>query len=128
MNNPFDHALDPHYPEVPNPEQLITGDTARELLDNAGLEGLRLDQVHSSGDARANIVYHDGGGTGGEIDLPSGGMICERVPISITPLFVASPELAKTVEHYDNAIQRIQDYLAVNETITAAQFNQLLKS
>ena len=128
MNNPFDNAPEPHDPEVPNPEQLITGDTARELLDNAGLEGIRLDQVHSPGDARANIVYHDGGSTGGEIDLPSGGMICEHVPISITPLFVASPELAKTVEHYDNAIQRIQDYLAVNETITATQFNQLLNS
>ena len=128
MNNPFDNAPEPHDPEVPNPEQLITGDTARELLDNAGLEGLRLDQVHSSGDARANIVYYDGGSTGGEIDLPSGGTICEHVPISITPLFVASPELAKTVEHYDNAIQRIQDYLAVNETITATQFNQLLNS
>jgi hypothetical protein len=72
-------------------------------LEGAHLDGVTLNWLDNGRDPvtgqdlGVRIVYYDGGHTGGEINLPSGGLICESVPGEIAPLFALAPEAVAEV-------------------------------
>lgn len=123
-------------PDIPetdrNYREIINGDTARTFLEQADANGIFLRYLDNGIDPvtgydhQSRIVYYDGDGTGGEIDLPTGGLICENVPKEIAPVFSASLDLAYTVTHHEETLGLLRDHIKTHGAIDSEVFESIV--
>lgn len=115
-------------PVVPDSQtegyEIIDHETARLFIDNAWINGKKLqwgqydiDRITGK-DCYAMITYSQGA---------TSGVISEKVPVEIAPLFTIAPDLAYTVEYQGKILEKIYQHLDDGNVLNAEQFHNIKK-